>query len=246
MAIHTADLIVRPQPTLGIESVSEDSAPYAREVLANAAKHLVRLGVPWNSVPGALARADSTVCPVHDSLFDEELRGRPQFEKFHDGCGTPVFSMLCRADGVRDEFPHSADSIAEHLSAAFTGEVQGTTATSKPDEQANADQLEYSPEVVEVGDCGEPDFIGCPTVSGWTDTIALQNGNMIPTTEQDLTILFGYGLPRVALHSELGFSRREIVSAICKTFQAARFQPDHNFLERITVDDGLVTFHLGK
>jgi hypothetical protein len=244
MATRTSDLIVQPQPTLSIEKISE--ASYAWEVLANAAKHQVRLGVPWSSVPGALAREDSTVCPVHDSLFDEELRGRAQFDKLRDGCGTFVFSMPCRADEMRDGFPHSADSIAEHMSAAFTGEVEGKTATSKPDEQANADQLEYSPEVVEAGDCGEPDFIGCPTVSGWTDTIALQNGNMVLTTEQDLTIIFGYGLARVALHSELGFRRREIVSAICKTFQAARFQPDHNFLERITVDDGLITFHLGK
>jgi hypothetical protein len=53
---------------------------------------------------------------------------------------------------------------------------------------------EYSPKVVMSGDRGEPDFLGCPTVSDRDETAALNDGNEILTTEQNVAIEMGYGL----------------------------------------------------
>jgi hypothetical protein len=106
--------------------------------------------------------------------------------------------------------------------------------------------IEYSPEVLRTCDPPEPDFYGCPTVSDWDDTTPLVDGDEIVTTEQKITIVFGYGLPNLNLRSDHGFTRRDIVDAICKGFQAAGFERDHNFLETVWADDGLITFSLGS
>jgi hypothetical protein len=105
---------------------------------------------------------------------------------------------------------------------------------------------EYSPEVVMAGDRGEADVIGCPSVTDWDETRLLRDGNEILTTEHTVTILFNHGLPNVTLHSDHGFTKRAVVNAICRRFQAAHFKKDRKFLEVITVDRGLVTFRLGS
>ena len=38
---------------------------------------------------------------------------------------------------------------------------------------------------------------------------------------------------------------RAIVRPICRKFRETHFIHDHNFLETITVDEGLISFHLG-
>jgi hypothetical protein len=99
----------------------------------------------------------------------------------------------------------------------------------------------YSPEIAYPG---EPEA-SCPPSTRGPRTQCI-DGDEVLTREVEITILVGYGLPNLKLRSDKDFMKRSIVSAICNTFQAAHFKHDNNFLEMITVDGNLVSFHLGS
>jgi hypothetical protein len=84
-------------------------------------------------------------------------------------------------------------------------------------------KIEYEPEIRIPGGRGEPDRVECPTVSRWRKSTVLVDGQVLLT------------------------ARHEIVDIIINKLRTAKNQsPDHDFLERITVDGGLVTFDLGS
>jgi hypothetical protein len=82
-------------------------------------------------------------------------------------------------------------------------------------------------------------------VDDWRATTPLRDGDEILTSKQIVTVVFD-GFPRITLLSPSGFTRRMIVAGICSTLQKTEFRSDDRCLEHITVDNGLVTFRLGR
>jgi hypothetical protein len=100
--------------------------------------------------------------------------------------------------------------------------------------------IKYRPRTEWIEFPPDPGFYRCPKVSDWTDTTPLRDGDVILTSEPTVTILFGQGLPKLSLHNEHGFSRRQIVKPIMLALQAEHFEHNQTFLERISVDQGLI------
>jgi hypothetical protein len=82
-------------------------------------------------------------------------------------------------------------------------------------------------------------------VDDWRATTPLRDGDEILTSKQIVTVVFD-GFPGITLLSPSGFTRRMIVAGICSTLQKTEFRSDDRRLEHITVDNGLVTFRLGR
>jgi hypothetical protein len=104
--------------------------------------------------------------------------------------------------------------------------------------------IEYVLEVYDRNEVDETQPFQAPIIRDWDITTDLYGGCEKVTTATKVTIKFGCELPDVTLHHADGFTKRDVVDAICRTLQKPKFEYTNDFLDRIVVDDDLIAFHL--